>query len=427
MLGLSCQRLFGPFPLMLKKPVILQIIPALDTGGAERTVVEVAEALALAGAGALVASEGGRLEGELVAAGGELIRFPAAAKNPVTLLANARRLEKLIADRHITLVHARSRAPAWSALIAARRARIPFVTTYHGIYNQNSALKNWYNGVMARGDVVIANSHYTAGVIRARHGTQEARLRVIHRGVDLARFAPEAVGADRIDTLRAKWGVDADARLVVLAARLTRWKGQHVAIGAAALLKDRPEFSDVVFVLAGDDQGRAGYRAELISRIAELGLAGRVRLPGHCDDIPAAFLTACLALVPSIEAEAFGRISAEAQAMGCPIIASDLGALPETIRQGGADRVSTGWLFPTGDEAALAERIALALSLPPESRGAMGRAAREHVAASFSKAALQRQTLEVYDNLLDSKLVEAFNQKLSGDEDFMPSRSRISV
>ena len=425
--GLSCQRLFGHFPSMLKKPVILQIIPALDTGGAERTVIDVAEALTMAGGKAMVASEGGRLEGELAAVGGALVHLPAAAKNPFTLLVNARRLEKLMAERHIQLVHARSRAPAWSALIAARRAGIPFVTTYHGIYKQKTALKSWYNGVMARGDIVIANSHYTAGIVRARHGTEEARLRVIHRGVDLARFAPDAVPAERIAELRARWGVDANARLVVLAARLTRWKGQHVAIGAAALLKDRPEFNDVVFVLAGDDQGRAGYREELTSRIAQLGLRARVKLTGHCDDMPAAFLAASLALVPSVEAEAFGRISAEAQAMGCPVIVSNLGALPETIVEGGADRVATGWVFPAGEEAALADRIAMALSLPPETRAAIGRAAREHVIAHFSKSVLQRETLAVYDNLLDSKLEEAFNQKLSGYEDFMPSRSRISV
>jgi len=397
---------------MLTKPVILQIIPALDTGGAERTVIEVAEAVAMAGGEALVASEGGRLERELAVAGGEFIRFPAAAKNPVTLIVNARRLEKLIAERHVNVIHARSRAPAWSAFIAAKRAGIPFVTTYHGIYNQKSALKAWYNGVMARGDAVIANSHYTAGIVRARHGTPDARLRVIHRGVDLIRFAPEAVGAARVAALRAQWGVDASARLVVLAARLTRWKGQQVVIGAAARLKDRPELGDVVFILAGDDQGRTAYREELTSRIAELGLSGRVKLPGHCDDMQAAFLAASLAIVPSIEAEAFGRISAEAQAMGCPVIVSDLGALPETILQGGADRLATGWVFPAGDEAALADRIAMALSLPHDVKAAIGRAAAEHVAAHFSKVALQRATLAVYDNLLDSKLVEAFDAKL---------------
>jgi glycosyltransferase involved in cell wall biosynthesis len=304
---------------------------------------------------------------------------------------------------------------------------VPFVTTYHGVYNQKSALKSWYNGVMARGDIVIANSHYTAGILQARHGTPDARLRVIYRGVDLTRFAPEAVGAERIAALRGKWGVDSKARLVVFAARLTRWKGQHVAIGAAALLKDRADFSDVIFILAGDDQGRAGYRRELASRIVELGLAGRVLLPGHCEDMPAAFLTASLALVPSIEAEAFGRISVEAQAMGCPVAVSDLGALPETILQDGAGGAASGWVFPAGDAAALAERIAMALSLPAERRAAIGRAAREHVAARFSKATLQRETLSVYDNLLLSKLTDRFNQNSPEPKDFMPFRARIPV
>lgn len=275
---------------MRPQPVVLQIIPTLGTGGAERTTIEVCEALAMAGGEALVASEGGRLEAELAAAGGELIRFPAGAKNPARLLANAWRLQRLIEDRGVRLVHARSRAPAWSALMAARLAKVPFVTTYHGIYNQKSAPKSWYNSVMARGDTVIANSHYTARILQARHGTPGARLRVIHRGVDLARFAPAAVSSDRIAALRTKWGVSSDARLIVLAARLTRWKGQHVAIGAAALLKDRPGFGGVVFVLAGDDQGRTGYSRELASRIAELGLSGRVLLPGHCEDMLAAFL-----------------------------------------------------------------------------------------------------------------------------------------
>jgi glycosyltransferase involved in cell wall biosynthesis len=316
-------------------PVILQIIPRLDTGGAERTVIEVAEAVTRAGGKALVAAEGGRLAGELEAAGGELIPFPAGAKNPLTILANARRLERLIAARGVSLVHARSRAPAWSALLAARRARVPFVTTYHGVYNQRSAIKSWYNSVMARGDVVIANSHYTAGIVAARHGTPGDRLTIIHRGVDLARFDPGAVSADRIAALRASWGVDPRARLVVQAARLTRWKGQHVIVGAAARLKEDPEFGDVVFILAGDDQGRTAYAQELADRIEALGLAGRVRLTGHCDDVPAAFLTAAAAVVASIEPEAFGRASAEAQAMGCPVIVSDLGALPETLAQGG--------------------------------------------------------------------------------------------
>jgi glycosyltransferase involved in cell wall biosynthesis len=415
---------------MPAKPVILQIIPALGTGGAERTVIDVAEAIVAGGGVALVASEGGRREAELVAIGGEPIRFPAAAKSPLTMLANARRLQRLIVERGVSLIHARSRAPAWSALLAARRAGVPLVTTYHGIYNQKSRLKGWYNSVMARGDLVIANSHYTASIVKARHGVAEARLRVIPRGVDLQRFSPGAVTAERRAALRRQWGVSGDGRLVVLAARLTRWKGQHTVIGAASLVLAKPEFADVTFILAGDDQGRAGYRDELAARIAALGLGGRVLMPGHCADMPAGFALAALALVPSIEPEAFGRTSIEAQAMGCPVIVSDLGALPETIAlPPGAGPVGpfAQWTFPAGDEEALAARVETALGLSGEPLAAMAEAGRRRVAALFSKSALQLKTLKIYDNLLDSTLAPAFETHSSQNEDSVSSLDRISV
>ncbi len=176
---------------MLKRmpwPVILQIVPELSAGGAERTTIEMAEAVTLAGGRALVVSAGGRLEEELAGAGGELIRFPAKTKNPLAILFNTARLVWLIRSSGVSLVHARSRAPAWSAFLAARRTRRCFVTTYHGIYNQSSRLKAWYNSVMARGDAVICNSQYTAKLVRERHPEAAGRVGVIYRGVDLERL-----------------------------------------------------------------------------------------------------------------------------------------------------------------------------------------------------------------------------------------------
>jgi glycosyltransferase involved in cell wall biosynthesis len=284
--------------------------------------------------------------------------------------------------------------------------------------------------VMARGDLVIANSHYTAGIVKARHGIADDRLRVIPRGVDLKRFSPAAVTAERPAALRELWGVSGEARLVVLAARLTRWKGQHTAIGAASRVLAMPEFADVTFILAGDDQGRAGYRDELAARIAELGLGGRILMPGHCADMPAAFALASLALVPSIEPEAFGRTSIEAQAMGCPVIVSDLGALPETIglpHGAGASGPFAQWTFPAGDEEALAAYIETALGLSGEPLAAMAEAARRRVASIFSKTALQLKTLKIYDNLLDSTLAPAFETHSSQNEDSVSSLDRISV
>ena len=396
---------------MPRSPTILQIIPQLDTGGAERTTIEVAEAIVRAGGVALVASEGGRLAGELAEVGGELIPFPAGAKNPATIIGNARRLAGLIRSRGVDLIHARSRAPAWSALLAARWTKRPFVTTYHGIYNQKSALKSWYNGVMARGDAVIANSRYTGRIVRERHGTPDDRLIVIPRAVDLERFSPQAVSSRRIAELRASWGVAADARIVLQAARLTRWKGQQVLIGAAGSLKDSPAFRDAVVVIAGDDQGRSAYREELQARSEALGLGDKVRLVGHCADMPAAFAAAWVTVVPSIEQEAFGRASIEAQAMGCPVIVSSGGALPETIAEKGG-----GWIAEAGSESALAERLGAVLQMTREARAIVAAVAQSN-AAGFSKTELQKKTLEVYDRLLASRMANAY-AAVSGVEEY---------
>ena len=178
------------------RPTILQIVPHLDTGGAELSAVEIAQAVVRAGGRALVLAEaGGRLAPRVTAAGGELVAFPAATKNPIRMLANARAIARLAREESVDLIHARSRAPAWSALAAARRARVPFVTTYHGAYGETNAVKRLYNGVMARGDVVIANSGYTADLIAQRYGTSRQRIAVIHRGVDTRRFDPATIEA----------------------------------------------------------------------------------------------------------------------------------------------------------------------------------------------------------------------------------------
>ncbi len=244
-------------------PVILQVIPELSTGGAERTTIEIAEAVTLGGGLALVVSSGGRMEKELADAGGELVRYPARTKNPGLMVFNALRLSRVIRQRGVSLVHARSRAPAWSGLIAARRTRRCFVTTYHGIYNQSGRLKAYYNSVMARGDAVICNSQYTARIVRERHPEAAERVGVIYRGLDEARFDPAAVGSERVRALREAWKIAPAARIVLMPARLTRWKGQRVLIDAASVLHSRAQDESIVFVLVGDHQSRSPYRAEL--------------------------------------------------------------------------------------------------------------------------------------------------------------------
>lgn len=391
-------------------PTILQIIPRLDTGGAELSTVEITQALVKAGARALVATEGGHLCEQITEAGGEIIDFPAASKNPLRIIANAAALARLIGARKVDLVHARSRAPAWSALAATRKTGVPFVTTYHGAYGSRGALKTRYNSVMVRGDIVIANSHYTSKLIQDRHGTPENRIKVIHRGVDLSNFDPSKVSEARTEALRSAWELAPDDRVVLQAARLTGWKGQRILIEAAGRLVRAGGLDRTVLILAGDAQGRESYRDGLLARIEALGLSGRVRLVGHCADMAAAFKLAHIGVVPSIEPEAFGRAVTEAAAMECPVICTAIGAPPETVLSQprvGPDEI-TGWLVPPNDAAALGDALRHALALDGDAHSQIAHRARRHVAAHYSLNRMQSQTLELYDGLLADNLVERF-------------------
>lgn len=393
-----------------KRPTILQIIPELDTGGAELSAIEIAGAIVRAGGRALVLSEGGRLAPRLAAQGGEFVPFAAATKNPVRILWNARAIRRMIRDEGVDLVHARSRAPAWSALIAARSASVPFVTTYHGAYNEKTRLKRAYNAVMAKGDTVIANSEYTKRLIEERYGTQPDSIRVIYRGVDGETFDPAAISEERKAALRASWGARPDTRIVLQPARLTSWKGQSVVIEAARLLEAQGRLGNSRIVLAGDAQGRSAYLEQLRNEIAQAGLDGKVVLPGHVDDIPAALAIAHLAIVASIEPEAFGRVATEAQAMRCPVIATDIGAPPETVAAPPhvGPEAATGWLVPPGDAAKLADAMAEALDLSPDARAALGDRARARAIGQFSLDSMRRRTLDVYDGLLGTSLTDAY-------------------
>ncbi|MEM9590478.1 MAG: glycosyltransferase family 4 protein [Pseudomonadota bacterium] len=387
---------------------ILQVVPRLETGGSEQSTVEIAAALTQAGAKALVATEGGRLATALAEAGGEMIALPVASKNPLTVLANARRLARIVDERGVTLLHARSRAPAWSAYLAARRTGRPFVTTYHGAYSGRSRLKTFYNSVMARGDHVIANSNFTASLVKSQYPVAPDRLHVIHRGFDVSAFNADNVAPERVSRLRQIWGLDEGQRVVLQAARLTRWKGHIYTIDAARQLRDQGQLGDTVFVLAGDAQGREDYRAELQTKIDTASLHDAVRLVGHCDDIPAAFTLADVALIASTRAETFGRTSIESQAAGCPVIVSDVGAASENVVPKGAGDGFTGWVTPAADAPALAARLSEALTLSAEALAPIGQRARRHARARFALHDMQRSTLDVYDKLLGTELVRKF-------------------
>ena len=379
--------------------VLLQVTPELETGGAEQTTLDMAAAVVRAGGRALVASRGGRMADSLVEHGGELFAMPVQSKNPLVMAANALRLAVLIRQQKVSLVHARSRAPAFSALLAARMTGVPFVATYHGVYEAKNGLKRWYNSVMTQGAAVIANSDYTRAHILAEHHLDPARVIAIARGVDLSRFDPSMVTPARLELLRESFGVAADdARIkILLAGRLTRWKGQQLLIDAAARLRGQGQ-DDFLVLLVGDDQGRLGYRGELIAAIAAAGLEKQVRLVGHCNDMPAAYLLADIVVAPSLKPEPFGRTAVEPQIMGRPVLAADHGATRETVADG-----QTGWLVTPGDVGAWAKALARAMALTPGQRQAIGQAGAERARRLYSVDAMCEATLEVYAHVLQAK------------------------
>jgi glycosyltransferase involved in cell wall biosynthesis len=338
------------------------------------------------------------MAGALESAGARVAIMPVQSKNPLVMLANAARLSAIIREGRVDLIHARSRAPAWSALVAARRTGAAFVTTWHGAYRSRTPWKRLYNSAMARGDLVIANSAFTAGAIRAVSDPGD-RLTIIHRGADVEEFNPRRVSAARIGTMRGLWGVDPDGPLVLLLpARLTDWKGHDLAIEALRRLagnRNAGAGDELRLIFAGDAQGREGYAASMLRGVRELGLGQMIRFAGHCDDMPAAYAAAAIVLSPSTRPEAFGRVAAEAGAMERVTIAASHGGARETIVDG-----ETGLLVEPGSVDALANAISKAIAMGADGRAAMGARARARIASSFSTAAMTAATLGAYQGLL---------------------------
>ncbi len=369
--------------------------PRLESGGVEQVTLDTALAVVRAGGRSLVASSGGRLEGALAHGGAELVRLAVHRRDPLTLATNAERLRRLIAARGVSLVHVRSRAPAFSAIWAARRAKIPVIATYHGIYQARSPWKRWYNGVMTRGDATIANSGFTRDHILSEHRLAPERVSVVPEGIDTERFDPARASSERMAAVRDAWGLDpADPRpVLLLAARLTGWKGQRVAIEALAGCGGP---GGPLLILAGRAE-KPDEAAALRAAAARVGVGNRVRLVGPVDDMPAAYALADLVIAPSTLPESFGRGVAEAAAMQRPVLATPLGGPAETILPG-----ETGWLAPPGDTQAWASAIAAALATPREARERMGRAGRARVIAHFSLAAMTAATFQLYRRLLET-------------------------
>lgn len=373
-------------------PRILQIVPALDLGGVERGTVDLARYLVGQGWQAEVASSGGRYVNELKRLGVTHTELPLSSKNPFTIRRNRTALLQLIRKNKIDLVHVRSRAPAWSAWHAAKAAKVPFVTTFHAAYHGHERwLKNRYNSIMTRGDKVIAVSSFIADHIKKHYKIKPKKISTILRGVDCRHFNPEGVSGARIAAVSDKWHIEPGQKVIILPGRISRIKGHLFTVKACKLLKR----DDYVVVFVGDVDHGSRYVMEVEKAINKAGLSERIRFGGQCDDMVAAYSLADLVIVPSQGEESFGRISTEAQAMGKPVIVSDIGGLPETLQPD-----ETGWLVPHNDAKAFARAMDHALSLTPEVKGWLATNARHFVEQKLSNDQMCAQTLNVYEELL---------------------------
>ena len=375
-------------------PVVMQIIPSLGAGGAEQGCIDVAAELVKSGAKSIVVAHGGHRIPEILRGGSIHIDLPVHSKNPFVMWRNISRLRKIIKDHDVDIVHARSRAPAWSAWKSVEGTKARFMTTCHAPFNISGDVKKFYNSSIARGERVIAISNYVREYLLKNYEIEDRNIRVIHRGVAIEKFHPNAVAPTHLIKLTQEWRVPDGCTIIMMPGRLTRWKGHHILVDAMAKLKR----DDVFCVMIGDDQGRTEYRAEVENAIREKGLEGRVRIIGHCSDMPAAYMLANVVVSASTDPEGFGRVPIEAQAMGRPIIATNHGGAMETILPG-----YTGWLVPPGDADAMANAMEEALNMDSEQRSFMATHAMMHVAEHFTRGRMVDETMNVYAELLQEK------------------------
>lgn len=382
------------------KRTVLQVLPSLVSGGVERGTIDVAAALVRAGWRALVVSEGGPLVRELDRAGAEHVVLPLNTKNPKRVKENIARIAEVIRAEKVSLVHARSRAPGWSAREAAKETNVPFVTTFHGIYSLGPfGLKKFYNRVMADGEIVIAVSNFVREHIMENYKVPSERIRVIHRGIDTLGYDEKNVTSTRLIQVAQKWRLQEAGQVIMLPGRLTALKGHDVLIDALAELKRRRGGTlDVRCLMVG--QGAPGFADRIMSHAVSRRVDGHVQVIQDCNDMPAAYMVTDVAVVASTRPEAFGRVIAEAQAMGRPVVACSHGPTAEIIEPG-----VTGWMFTASDPVSLADALERALSLSREERAALAKRASERARALFNKDEMCAKTLAVYEEVLAKHMV----------------------
>jgi glycosyltransferase involved in cell wall biosynthesis len=388
-------------PHSLAGATIVQVVPNLRDSPSGNAAVDIALTLLHAGARAIVAGDDGPLVSELRAFGGEFIHMPNDTLNPLRIRSNASALANLIAGERVDIVHAQSAGSAWSALAATHKQPVYLVTSFPDRLPEHSWIGNIARSSLARGDRVIAPSAYVSRTMIERYKLAPDRIKVIPRAVDTARFSPAAIDADRIAHLRQVWAVLPETRVVLVPGRIAPWNGQMSVIDAARLIAGGGE-RNVAFVFAGDDRVDQRYTRNMHSQAQLHGIDTLCRFVGHCADMPAAMAAADVVVVPSLEPPLSGRIAAEAQALGRPLVTTNVGVLPENLlcppRM--PDELRTGWLVRPDDAGELARAVSAALSLDVTAYEALGARARQFAEFMFSPQSVAEAIRGVYTSLL---------------------------
>ena len=384
---------------MTTKIKVLQVIPKLGYGGAETGCYDIAHYLAEKKCGSFIATSGGQLLKFIKKKKVKIFHLPVHSKNPILILFNAIALSILILINNINVVHARSRAPAWSCYIACLITRANFATTFHGTYNFKSKLKKFYNSVMLKSKLSIAGSNFIFNHISENYSEyleRKKKLRVIFRGINLDYYNQKNISILNQENIKKEWEILSNKFIILMPGRLTYWKGQEKLIEALNILIEDYNKTNFQTIILGSDQGRTVYKKKLFNLVQRYRLNHMIKFINHCKEMPIAYSLADVVVSASIEPEAFGRVSVEAQAMGKPIIASNLGGSKETIMKD-----KSGFLYKHDDPRQLAQILNDIMELDQESLNSIGNEGRKNVTKKFDVEAMCDSTLREYKKLLN--------------------------
>ena len=378
---------------------VLQVIPKLGYGGAETGCYDIAHYLPENNCKSFIVTSGGELTKFINKEKVKLIRLPVHSKNPILILINSIILIGIILFYNISIVHARSRAPAWSCLFATKLTRRKFVTTFHGTYNFSGKFKKFYNSVMVRSDLIIAGSNFIFSHIKENYSEflgLKKKFLVIFRGINVDYFDPSTkLDTDEIQLLK-KWEINKEKKIILMPGRLTSWKGQELFIEAVNLTKIELGYEAFHVVILGSNQGRDLYKKKLVRLIEQYRLTKQIKFVNHCKDMALAYKVSDIVVSASIEPEAFGRVAVEAQSMEKLIIASNIGGSNETIIN-----EKTGFLFESGNAEDLSKKIIYALNLEPSRLNSMGIEGRKNIEKKFNVEKMCFSTYSEYKKLLN--------------------------